>query len=195
MSTLNKYNQILIASSRIFLKYGFEKATVEAIAAEAKVGKGTIYEYFESKENLFVEMIKAGVTYVYNDLYKVFNEKESVEETLELFLQSSLQLINEHDDKLSILYADISKMPSDLETWFIEKGEWLINQIARVFQYYMDNNEIRPVCSDMLARLILHSIQTGFYYRVIKEEQDIERILREQLDIIIHGIRLVDEVE
>lgn len=187
---MNKYDQILTASSRIFLKNGFEKTTVEAIAIEAKVGKGTIYEYFDSKENLFVEMIKTGVTYVYNDLYRVFNEKESMEETLELFLQSSLQLINEHSDKLSILYEDISKMPHDLEVWFIEQDKWLVKQIAKTLQYYMDNDEIRSVCPEVLVRLILHSIQTGFYYRVVEEKKDIERILQDQLDIIMHGIAL-----
>lgn len=186
---MNKYDRILNASSRIFLKNGFEKTTVEAIAIEAKVGKGTIYEYFDSKENLFVEMIKVGVTYVYNDLYQVFNEKESMEETLELFLQSSLQLINEHDDKLRILYDDISKMPHELEVWFIEQDQWLVKQIAKTLQYYMDNNEIRQVCPEVLARIILHSIQTGFYYRVVEGNDNIECILKDQLDIIMNGIK------
>lgn len=185
---MNKYDQILAASSRIFLENGFEKTTVETIAVEARVGKGTIYEYFDSKEKLFVETIKSGVTYVYNDLYKVFTEKASMEETIELFLQSSLKLINKHEDKLSILYADITKMPHDLEVWFIQQGEWLVNQIAKTLQYYMDNNEIRLVSAELLSRSILHSIQVGFYYRVVKKEQDIERILRDQLDIIIHGV-------
>lgn len=188
MSKVSKYNQILNASSRIFIDKGFAKTTVEEIAIEAKVGKGTIYEYFDSKENLFVEMIKDGVNYVYNDLYTVFNEKETMEETIELFLHSSLKLINDHDDKLRILYDDISKMPHELEVWFIEKGEWLVSQISKTLEYYMENDEIRSVCPDMLSRLILHSIQTGFYYRVIKNEQNVERILRNQLDIIIHGI-------
>lgn len=190
MSKTNKYEQILDASSRIFLEKGFERTTVDEIATEAKVGKGTIYEYFASKENLFVEMIKAGVTYVYNDLYQVFKNQNSIEETLNQFLKSSLQLINEHDDKLSILYADISKMPQELEVWFIEQGEWLIQKVGKTIQHYMDNGELRPVSPDILSQLILSTIQTGFYYRVVRGEQNIERILREQLDIIFHGVKV-----
>ena len=188
MSRANKQQQILEASSHIFLERGFEKATVEAIAVEAKVGKGTIYEYFDSKEILFIEMIKAGVTYVYNDLYHVFKQKETMEETVEDFLHSSHQLFHEHGDKMRILYEDITKMPHELEVWIVEKSEWLVSQIAKTLQSFMDDGQIRDVCPNILAMLILHSLQIGFYYKVVRGERDLESILRTQMDIIFKGV-------
>lgn len=43
---------ILDAADRLFAQFGFKKTTVEEIAQEAGIGKGTIYLHFKSKEEL-----------------------------------------------------------------------------------------------------------------------------------------------
>lgn len=45
--------QIISAAARVFSKTGFSKTVMTDIAIEAQIGKGTIYEYFKSKEDLF----------------------------------------------------------------------------------------------------------------------------------------------
>lgn len=49
-----KHGAILDAAERLFVRYGFKKTTMDEIAAEAGVGKGTIYSYFRSKEELLL---------------------------------------------------------------------------------------------------------------------------------------------
>jgi len=48
-----KKNRILEAATEVFSQKGYAGASVADIAARADVGKGTIYEYFDSKEDLF----------------------------------------------------------------------------------------------------------------------------------------------
>ena len=48
-----KRNQIIEAAARVFACSGYANAVMADIAIEANIGKGTIYEYFESKEDLF----------------------------------------------------------------------------------------------------------------------------------------------
>lgn len=43
---------------RVFLRHGFNDTTIEAIAAEADTSKQTIYNHFESKEQLFAAAIQ-----------------------------------------------------------------------------------------------------------------------------------------
>ena len=51
-----KVEAILDASWRLFLARGVEAVTVDEIAAEAGVSKGTIYSYFADKHALFQEI-------------------------------------------------------------------------------------------------------------------------------------------
>jgi AcrR family transcriptional regulator len=48
---------ILQAARAVFAQVGYSRTTVEAVAARAEVGKGTIYLYFESKEAIRAELL------------------------------------------------------------------------------------------------------------------------------------------
>jgi len=52
---------IVQAARRLFLRDGFERVSVDAIAAEAGVSKRTIYNHYRDKERLFLDVI--GETY------------------------------------------------------------------------------------------------------------------------------------
>jgi|GEM_PF-2928843 len=67
-SLRNKRQQILDAAMRVFGRVGFFRATVEQIAVEAAVAKGSIYNYFSSKDQMLIdtylamiERINAGI--------------------------------------------------------------------------------------------------------------------------------------
>ena len=48
-----KKKHIIAAAATVFSKKGFSGASIAEIAVTANIGKGTIYEYFDSKEDLF----------------------------------------------------------------------------------------------------------------------------------------------
>jgi TetR/AcrR family fatty acid metabolism transcriptional regulator len=48
-----KKAQILEAAIKVFAKKGMSKTTISDIAVEADIGKGTVYEYFKSKDEVF----------------------------------------------------------------------------------------------------------------------------------------------
>lgn len=54
-----KFDQVLDGARTIFLRDGFEGASVDDIAAEAGVSKATLYSYFPDKRVLFVEVARA----------------------------------------------------------------------------------------------------------------------------------------
>ena len=53
-----KRDQILAGARRVFLRNGFAAASTDAIAAEAKVSKRTLYVYYPSKEELFAGIMR-----------------------------------------------------------------------------------------------------------------------------------------
>jgi TetR/AcrR family transcriptional repressor of mexJK operon len=53
-----KRDQILFGARRVFLRDGFAAASTDAIAAEARVSKRTLYVYYPSKEELFADVMR-----------------------------------------------------------------------------------------------------------------------------------------
>ena len=50
--------KIVITASQIFGRFGFRKTTMEEIARALKIGKSSIYYYFNSKEEIFEAVVK-----------------------------------------------------------------------------------------------------------------------------------------
>jgi TetR/AcrR family transcriptional regulator, mexJK operon transcriptional repressor len=58
MRTKTKEATIRQAAQRLFLKNGLRQTSMDAVAAEAKVAKQTVYSYYPSKDKLFVEVLR-----------------------------------------------------------------------------------------------------------------------------------------
>jgi AcrR family transcriptional regulator len=54
-----KRKQILDGARRVFMKLGFDAASMNDVTREAGVSKGTLYVYFANKEELFTAMIES----------------------------------------------------------------------------------------------------------------------------------------
>ena len=67
--------EILDAAQRVFVEKGLTTATVDDIAIAAELSKGTLYLYFESKEDIYIALMMRGLRL----LYTVFNEIISCE--------------------------------------------------------------------------------------------------------------------
>ena len=64
-----KRRQILEGARRVFSTLGFDAASVSDIAREAGVSKGTLYVYFENKEQLFTALIDQERQLIQADLF------------------------------------------------------------------------------------------------------------------------------
>ena len=54
-----KMAEVLFGAREVFFRCGYEGATVDAIAAEGKVSKATMYSYFPTKEQLFLSVVES----------------------------------------------------------------------------------------------------------------------------------------
>ena len=54
---LDKRNRIMVATEAVFSRRGYAQATVDEIIALADTGKGTLYKYFGSKDDLFYTLV------------------------------------------------------------------------------------------------------------------------------------------
>lgn len=57
-----KFVQVLEGARKVFLRDGFEGASVDDVAREARVSKATLYSYFPDKRLMFAEVFRAELT-------------------------------------------------------------------------------------------------------------------------------------
>jgi AcrR family transcriptional regulator len=69
----SKRRRILAAAQEVFAEQGFDAARMEEVARRARVGKGTLYNYYDSKEDLLIQAVIASMEEV----------RERIEEAVE----------------------------------------------------------------------------------------------------------------
>ncbi len=80
--------QIIKAAIKRFTKHGLNKTTVDEIARDLRIGKATIYHYFDSKEDLFYATLNWEAVQFKNDLILIFKNpgKDLTEKLKDYFL-------------------------------------------------------------------------------------------------------------
>jgi len=68
--------QIIRAAVKRFARHGQSKTTLDEIARDVRIGKATIYHYFESKDELFIESLKWETNQFIDDIKAIFNNEE-----------------------------------------------------------------------------------------------------------------------
>jgi TetR/AcrR family transcriptional repressor of mexJK operon len=79
-----KYDQVLEGARSIFLRDGFDGASVDDIAREAGVSKATLYSYFPDKRLLFMEVAKAECGRQADEAMQLIDDSAPVAEVLTL---------------------------------------------------------------------------------------------------------------
>lgn len=77
-----KRKDILISARALFKEKGFHNTKMEEIALKAGVGKGTLYEYFTSKQEIFDETCIDKVTVIRDAINEISNKNISFNEKL-----------------------------------------------------------------------------------------------------------------
>jgi TetR/AcrR family transcriptional repressor of mexJK operon len=72
-----KRSAILESGRAVFMRKGYEGASMDEIAAVAQVSKQTVYKHFVDKESLFTEIITTGMESRSNELLRSLSESEA----------------------------------------------------------------------------------------------------------------------
>lgn len=121
MST-NRLADIIRAAERRFVKHGPAKTTLDEIARDLRLSKSSIYHYFNSKEELYTEVIRKqasdyikAVIEIFNNEERKFQERFRSYFTLKAGLKESYKLI------YGILLAEISEVSVSEEREIVKK--------------------------------------------------------------------------
>ena len=99
-------SRIVGAAAKFFSQFGFHKTTMGDIARKLHKVKGAIYYYFESKEELYNEVLKQELNSVQIHLKEIVNSESNPVEILERYAKTRLKLLNEAKNYHETIKAD-----------------------------------------------------------------------------------------
>ena len=103
-----RHGEILEAARRVFARRGFTEASVEAIAQEAGLAKGTVYLYYASKRALYWAALRHGLLGLGEELARRVAAAESLREKIRAFVDTKVSYFEEHRDFVQIYYAEFA---------------------------------------------------------------------------------------
>ena len=99
-----KRSRLVQAAIPIFAKYTFRDAKMNDVAISADVGKGTLYEYFDSKDELFLEIFKMWFTILEAQIQDVVTAVKSPSEQIVIFYDQYFATIEKYSDTYYIYF-------------------------------------------------------------------------------------------
>jgi AcrR family transcriptional regulator len=196
----NRKNTILKAARRLFFDRGFKAVTVDSIAAKSEVSKGSIYLCFESKEEIYAQIL-ISENIALNQRIKNFSATKA----------SASQLLLEFSRIYVDYFLNDKELFRILMTFMMQTGQmhltekqnaeliWSTNEnikiISEIIQKGIDSGEFTPIDDirqmqngiwGMLNGVISLYLFTG---NPIKRTERIHSTVRDSLNIFIAGLK------
>jgi AcrR family transcriptional regulator len=181
--------KIIITAGQIFSRYGFKKTTMDEIAKALKMGKSSIYYYFESKEEIFEAVVLYEANILRNELTKAIKSVESPVEKMRNYVFVRMKAF----EKLSNYYNAIFDKNLDhfdfIET-IREKYDREELAILRLILYHGARKKVFNVINSeytaMAVQTTLKGLEVPLFWK--KKEINIENRLNAILDVLFNGI-------
>ena len=186
----NKREIILDAAVQVFSTKGYHNTRMEEIATVAGIGKGTIYEYFDSKLQLFQAMMESSLQIYYNRIDMPKLETLTLEERLSVLFESHITFCRENKDLTRIVFWDTEIWDEDLKDWTYNLRNEKEEKLTGIIQDSIERGEIRNVDAKLLTLLIIGSLGS-LWVPITLDDWDISPadMAAQLTDIIMKGIR------
>jgi len=183
--------KILDAARDRMHHYGFKKTTIDEIAADAGVGKGTVYLYFDSKEDLalailvqFKERTILRMQEIAHDPDKTLSAK--LTEMLSFPIIEAQESCNTNSGAIEIIMSVRPHIQSRLRPYFE-------HEIAVLAEVLEEGNQqgLLDVADTMGASRVLKYMVNGFWppYPCVPDNLSTEEAIREIVTLAIRGMR------
>jgi TetR/AcrR family transcriptional regulator, fatty acid metabolism regulator protein len=102
-----KHHRIIEAATKVFAKNGFYQSKIAQIAKEAGVADGTIYIYFENKDDILISLFEEQMKAVLDNMALQITKIDDPTEKLEIFASTHLDLIEKNKDMAEIIQVEL----------------------------------------------------------------------------------------
>ncbi len=195
-----KSTLILDAALKVFAEKGFHEARLDDIAATAGFSKASLYNYYEDKESIFLNILIRMHEKIIETLKAGIQKDQNIVENLSSMLRSILKIYNENFS-FSMTIGDLKSMaPSSVEKFqkhhealmlrFKDHSAQMLELSVNVFSTARARGEINSSLSDKkLSEFVSALIRSVLFDCKAMGKIDNEEILiKNVIEFITNGI-------
>ncbi|MDP2302280.1 MAG: TetR/AcrR family transcriptional regulator [Ignavibacteria bacterium] len=164
-------NEIQTAASKLFALKGFNSTTLEEIAESAEFGKGTIYNYFQNKEEIYFSIIEDVLENTSKILEKSDKLSKSLQEFVKLYIDQIFNYCIENKFSYLIFVREIAHFDPIFTK---EKNESLINYhnlsqkiLTKQFKNALKEDVIKPFETKKVINFFIHVVFPYVHYLLL----------------------------
>ena len=185
--------EILEAARKVFARRGYSQATVDEIAAAAGLAKGTLYQYFPSKQEIYFEALRRSVDCLRAEVDRGMAAIEDTRGKVHAFVLTRLSFFEANRDFFKIFHSEFGNifthpagLQRDLRDLYVGQAE----SLRAALEAGVRRGEIRDVPAAALAFLIYDTTRGLVARRLLGwGEGDLESEAQVIVDLIWEGIR------
>ena len=169
-------DKILRAAEAVFVRHGYEGATMEQIAAEAGVLKANIYYYFAGKDELYNSLIDNVLDKVFGEVsgFLTVSTSHSPWDRLDAFLDVFFALIDRYRGLLALAFGELLHPPKD--DGARSRVVAMLDQIERLAIFLIEDGIAKGDFADRNPAQTLLSLEGAVYYYFLMPEQRLQAI-------------------
>jgi len=185
-----KRQLIAEAAHRLLSGSSFEAVTVEDIAREAEFGKGTLYLYFESKEEILIYIFTHGIENLCKDIEVHCSREPDVREALNRYMSLQYGFYQKyHSIFLSLLRRKLEgSLKPEQFLGAMRHQDTITDLVSAILERGIRENYIVATDSRKLAR-VMRNVLKGFSFEALdRKDIDAEKDLELIKMVLSYGI-------
>jgi len=171
---------IVRTAKRLFFAEGFQSVTVEKIAREAELAKGSIYLHFRGKEEIYTQILLRDIDAFYQEIASMVSADASAESRLVRLAHIYAALFLQDRELFRILmnfqlYPDRLNLPEDLHCRLVVSMKKNIDVVEKIFEQGVQSGEFNARSAPFYCRNafwgMLNGIISHYLYAAPEEKR------------------------
>lgn len=180
-------SEIFAAAVHLFIKNGFNETSMREVAAAAGMGKSTLYDYFESKDEILLSYFEDEVQAMSIRADEIYREQIPAVEKLRRVIQAHLEYLVANKTLYLRLTVEAQRLGLESQRRLQISRHAYQDLICRIIEAGISEGAFRPVDPLLTMRVIL-ALMTPVVFTT-RPTGTPQEMLDASLDIILKGIQ------
>jgi AcrR family transcriptional regulator len=189
-----KRKEILASAFACFAKKGFEAATIDDIVAHSGISKGAIYNYFTSKDDIYLELMRGETHETSTELLSKISEFHTAFDKISYLFDVYIAIdpFEENNSKDVIVHYEFkiySSRNKDVNSILNQrKHEFFIKLISDILEEGKSNGEVNEKINPRLYADLFWSMLDGATIQTLYKDYPYHDVIKEMKDIYLNRI-------